>query len=169
MFFAKKGVCSQVKSSESKSNLAHISSTTSGIYRICRICRICRIFRICTGFGPTICRCWAFRCQMSFFFISKRFFKFAFHFLEKRWVWFPGAEFNSESIGISFKSKIGKSKNLVWHFLFPLFRFWAILIKFDFLNFFGRSGTPGNSTPLAQSRKISRIWGGGGGITRLPT
>ena len=45
------------------------------------------------------------------------------------------AEFNSESIGTNFIFKRWKMKKLVWYFLFALFRFGAILIKFGFLIF----------------------------------
>ena len=44
----------------------------------------------------------------------------------------------------------------MWHFLFALFQFLAHLIKFRFLIFFERFGTPGNSTPgLSKAEKIA--------------
>ena len=103
--------------------------------------------------------------KSCFFLILNHFLKFGYfsryhsHILEKKWVWFPDAEFNSESI----KSK--KAKKLMWHFLFAQFYFLTHLIKLGFLIFFRRFQAVGSSTPslseaekFVESRKISRIW-----------
>ena len=54
-FLVKKRAWSNFKGQESKVNLAVAGVTTLGS-------------RICKGFGPTICRSWAFHSEMSFFF-----------------------------------------------------------------------------------------------------
>ena len=65
-------------------------------------------------------------------------------------------QFLSNFIGTNFILKKSKTKKLVWHFLFALFQFLAHLIKFRFLIFFERFGTPGNSTlGLSEAEKIA--------------
>ena len=119
-------------------------------------------FRICKGFGPTICRSWAFRCQRSFFLNFRPLFQvwLLFQvphplFFEKS-IWFPSAEFNSESIGTKFKFQNLQTKKLEWQFLFALFEFLKIL--FNFVSIFW--GTFPNvweaHSRLVRSRKISR-------------
>ena len=78
-------------------------------------------------------------------------------FLEK-WVWFPGAEFNSESIGTNFKFQNSQIKKLVWQFLFALFCFWPNLINFTFL-FWEIHSWPVGSRKISRNRgkKIRRL------------
>ena len=95
-FLLKKGVWSQFKGPESKSNLAYAGATIPGVSNMQRYwshhmlvlsLRSQRSFFL--NLGPL------FQVWLLFYVPHPRFLK--------KWVWFSGAEFNSESIGTKFK------------------------------------------------------------------